>query len=63
MRETNIKTLGCKLNIYESEAIKVLCENESLNDATIINTCAVTAEAVKKAKKILEKRTEKTQKS
>ena len=55
MRETNIKTLGCKLNIYESEAIRVLCKNENLNDATIINTCSVTAEAVKKAKKSVRK--------
>lgn len=43
-------TLGCRLNAYESEAMKDLAEQAGLNDAVIVNTCAVTAEAVRKSK-------------
>ena len=49
----NFQTFGCKLNLYETETMKVLCEKEGLKNATIINTCAVTAEAVRKAKKTI----------
>ena len=41
-------TLGCRLNAYETEAMKDLASG--LGDAVIVNTCAVTAEAVRKAK-------------
>ena len=40
-------TLGCRLNAYETEAMKDLAGG--LGDAVIVNTCAVTAEAVRKA--------------
>lgn len=43
-------TLGCRLNAYESEAMKELAEAAGLQGAVIVNTCAVTAEAVRKAK-------------
>lgn len=43
-------TLGCRLNAYESEAMKELAEQAGLKGAVIVNTCAVTAEAVRKAK-------------
>lgn len=43
-------TLGCRLNAYESEAMKELAEAAGLSGAVIVNTCAVTAEAVRKAK-------------
>jgi threonylcarbamoyladenosine tRNA methylthiotransferase MtaB len=43
-------TLGCRLNVYETEAIKELAAAAGLSDAVIVNTCAVTAEAVRKAK-------------
>lgn len=43
-------TLGCRLNAYESEAMKDLAQQAGLNDAVIVNTCAVTAEAVRKSK-------------
>ena len=43
-------TLGCRLNAYESEAMKELAESAGLQGAVIVNTCAVTAEAVRKAK-------------
>jgi len=43
-------THGCRLNAYETEAMKRLAEEAGLTDAVIVNTCAVTAEAVRKAR-------------
>lgn len=43
-------TLGCRLNAYETEAMKELATAAGLEGAVIVNTCAVTAEAVRKAK-------------
>jgi len=43
-------TLGCRLNAYETEAMKDLAAAAGLNNAVIVNTCAVTAEAVRKAR-------------
>ena len=43
-------TLGCRLNAYETEAMKELAAAAGLTDAVIVNTCAVTGEAVRKAK-------------
>ncbi|NND43138.1 MAG: tRNA (N(6)-L-threonylcarbamoyladenosine(37)-C(2))-methylthiotransferase MtaB [Silicimonas sp.] len=44
-------TLGCRLNAYESEAMREMADAAGLGDAVIINTCAVTAEAVRKSQK------------
>ena len=44
-------TLGCRLNAYETEAMKELAAQSGLGDAVVINTCAVTSEAVRKARK------------
>ena len=41
---------GCRLNMYETEAMKELVTQSGLTDTVVINTCAVTAEAVRKAK-------------
>jgi len=43
-------TLGCRLNAYESEAMKELAEQAGVHGAHVVNTCAVTAEAVRKAR-------------
>ena len=48
-------TLGCRLNAYESEAMKELSQEAGLNNAVILNTCAVTAEAVRKARQEIRK--------
>ena len=50
-----LSTLGCKLNAYETEAMRELATSSGLNDAVIINTCAVTAEAVRKSKQEVRK--------
>ena len=44
-------TLGCRLNAYETEAMTDLARQAGLGEAMVVNTCAVTAEAVRKAKK------------
>ncbi len=41
---------GCRLNAYEAEAMRGLASDAGLEDAVIVNTCAVTAEAVRKAR-------------
>ena len=45
-----LATLGCRLNAYESEAMREMAESAGLTGAVIVNTCAVTAEAVRKAR-------------
>lgn len=44
------ETFGCRLNAYETEAMKGLAEDAGLDGAVIVNTCAVTAEAVRQAR-------------
>ena len=48
-------TFGCRLNAYESEVMKAEAEKAGLDDAIIVNTCAVTAEAVRQAKQAIRK--------
>ena len=45
-----LATLGCRLNAYESEAMREMADSAVLTGAVIVNTCAVTAEAVRKAR-------------
>ncbi|MGG7568103.1 tRNA (N(6)-L-threonylcarbamoyladenosine(37)-C(2))-methylthiotransferase MtaB [Rhodovulum sp. DZ06] len=44
------ETFGCRLNAYETEAMKGLAAEAGMKDAVIVNTCAVTAEAVRQAR-------------
>ena len=46
---------GCRLNMYETEAMKELADQAGLTNTVVINTCAVTAEAVRKAKQDIRK--------
>jgi threonylcarbamoyladenosine tRNA methylthiotransferase MtaB len=50
MTAPKFATMGCRLNAYETEAMKELSAQAGLNNAVIINTCAVTAEAVRKSR-------------
>ena len=50
-----LSTLGCRLNAYETEAMRELATSSGLKDTVIINTCAVTAEAVRKSKQEVRK--------
>lgn len=46
-------TLGCRLNTYESEVMRRHAQEAGLGDAVIINTCAVTSEAVRGARQAI----------
>jgi threonylcarbamoyladenosine tRNA methylthiotransferase MtaB len=46
----DIVTFGCRLNAFESEVIRVEAENAGLSDTIVINSCAVTNEAVAQAR-------------
>jgi len=48
-------TLGCRLNAYETEAMRELSAAAGVEDAVVVNTCAVTAEAVRKARQEIRK--------
>ena len=50
-----IVTLGCRLNAFESEAMRLHAAAAGLGDAVIVNTCAVTAEAVRQAGQTIRK--------
>lgn len=51
----DIITLGCRLNAYEAEVMRKHAEAAGLDEAVIVNTCAVTAEAVRKASQTIRK--------
>jgi len=51
--DVEILTLGCRLNAYESEAMRALTSKAALSNAVIVNTCAVTGEAVRQARQTI----------
>jgi threonylcarbamoyladenosine tRNA methylthiotransferase MtaB len=51
--DVEILTLGCRLNAYESEAMRALTSEAALYNAVIVNTCAVTGEAVRQARQAI----------
>ena len=51
--DVEIVTLGCRLNAYESEAMRALAGQAALSNAVIVNTCAVTGEAVRQARQAI----------
>ena len=55
MNAPTFTTLGCRLNAYETEAMKELSRKAGLENAVVVNTCAVTAEAVRKARQEIRK--------
>lgn len=55
MSTPDIITMGCRLNTFESEVIRDHAVQAGLNDAIIINTCAVTAEAERQARQTIRK--------
>jgi threonylcarbamoyladenosine tRNA methylthiotransferase MtaB len=48
-----IVTFGCRLNAFESEVIRHQAENAGLADTIVINSCAVTNEAVAQARQAI----------
>jgi len=51
----NLVTFGCRLNTYESEAIRARATEAGLSNAIIFNTCAVTSEAVRQSRQAIRK--------
>lgn len=51
--EIRTLTFGCRLNALESEVMRTRAEAAGIDDAVLINTCAVTAEAVRQAKQAI----------
>jgi len=48
-----VVTFGCRLNAYESEVIRRNAADAGLADAVVVNTCAVTGEAVRQARQAI----------
>jgi len=48
-----VVTFGCRLNAAESEVIRREAEGAGFADTVVVNTCAVTAEAVRQAKQTI----------
>jgi threonylcarbamoyladenosine tRNA methylthiotransferase MtaB len=48
-------TFGCRLNTYETEVMKREADKAGLENAVLVNTCAVTGEAVRQAKQAIRK--------
>ncbi|WP_159999635.1 tRNA (N(6)-L-threonylcarbamoyladenosine(37)-C(2))-methylthiotransferase MtaB [Roseomonas sp. 18066] len=48
-----VLTFGCRLNAYESAAMRDLAEKAGQRRAILVNTCAVTAEAEQQARKAI----------
>ncbi len=55
MSKLDIITLGCRLNSFESEVMRRQAAEAGLVDAVIVNTCAVTGEAVRQARQAIRK--------
>jgi threonylcarbamoyladenosine tRNA methylthiotransferase MtaB len=48
-----VVTFGCRLNIVESEVVRREAEAAGIGDAMVVNTCAVTSEAVRQARQTI----------
>ena len=53
--DIEIITFGCRLNAYESEVMREHASSAGLRDAVVVNTCAVTQEAVRQARQAIRK--------
>lgn len=53
MSGVEVITFGCRLNTYESEVMRAEAEKAGLNNAVLVNTCAVTGEAVRQARQAI----------
>jgi threonylcarbamoyladenosine tRNA methylthiotransferase MtaB len=49
----DVVTFGCRLNAAESEVIRREAECAGMRDTVVVNTCAVTAEAVRQARQTI----------
>jgi threonylcarbamoyladenosine tRNA methylthiotransferase MtaB len=55
MAAPTVISLGCRLNSYESDVMRAHAAAAGLEDTVIVNTCAVTAESVRKSVNVVRK--------
>ena len=55
MSRPTFLTFGCRLNAFETQVMTDHAERAGLDDAVIVNTCAVTHEAVRQASQAIRK--------
>jgi len=55
MKNQNVITFGCRLNSFDSQIIKEKINSKKFKNIFFVNTCAVTKEAEKQAKKKIRK--------
>src|SRR5262249_8345897 len=48
-----VLTFGCRLNAYESEVIRSEAQAAGMTETVVVNTCAVTGEAVRQARQTI----------
>src|SRR3954451_73137 len=53
MTSLDVITFGCRLNAFESEVIRGVAGAAGLDEAVIVNTCAVTGEAERQARQAI----------
>ena len=54
-KQVETLTFGCRLNTYESEVMKAEAQKAGLDDVLIVNSCAVTGEAVRQTRQAIRK--------
>ncbi len=55
MTTPRFETFGCRLNAYETETMRQLTTKAGLENTVVVNTCAVTAEAVRQSRQRIRK--------
>ncbi len=55
MKDPEVINFGCRLNAYEAQVMRDQAQDAGLRDAVIVNTCAVTNEAVRQARQAIRK--------
>ena len=53
--DLDVMTFGCRLNTLDSEVMMRAAEEAGLDEALLVNTCAVTGEAVRQARQAIRK--------
>ncbi|MBI1364519.1 MAG: tRNA (N(6)-L-threonylcarbamoyladenosine(37)-C(2))-methylthiotransferase MtaB [Alphaproteobacteria bacterium] len=53
MTRTEVISLGCRLNAHEGEKIRRLAEDAGLSSTVVVNSCAVTGEAVRQSRQAI----------
>ena len=56
LKESEVITFGCRLNIYESEIMKQNLESSLSKGFAVFNSCAVTQESIKQIKTAIKRK-------